>query len=102
MSAAGDILDNELRILIDSARARGINVVTIFDSCNSGTATRDPTFDSGMIRNRGAPALRVKNPIEPNVKTVTAMARSASAGNAVASKPMWRTMRLCAKPRPRS
>lgn len=79
MSAAGDILDNELRILIDSARARGINVVTIFDSCNSGTATRDPTFDSTMIRNRGAPALRVENPIEPNVKTVTAMARSASA-----------------------
>ncbi len=35
-----DILDRELRQIIDRANAAGVNVVTIFDSCNSGTATR--------------------------------------------------------------
>lgn len=37
---SGDILDVELRDRLDAITARGINVVTIFDSCNSGTATR--------------------------------------------------------------
>ena len=36
----GDILDKELRGYIDQATAKGVNVVTIFDSCNSATATR--------------------------------------------------------------
>jgi len=36
-----DIFDSELKLLIDDAATRGVNVVTIFDSCNSGTATRD-------------------------------------------------------------
>ncbi len=36
-----DILDVELRDIIDHAAARGVGVVTIFDSCHSGTATRD-------------------------------------------------------------
>ena len=36
----GDILDKELRGYIDQATAKGVNVVTVFDSCNSGTATR--------------------------------------------------------------
>ncbi len=36
-----DILDIDLKRLIDAALARGVNVTTLFDSCNSGTATRD-------------------------------------------------------------
>lgn len=36
-----DILDVELNAVIEQAVARGVNVVTIFDSCHSGTATRD-------------------------------------------------------------
>ena len=36
----GDILDIELDDLIDKALARGVNVVTIADSCSSGTVTR--------------------------------------------------------------
>jgi len=38
---SGDILDTELRDRLDAITARGVNVVTIFDSCNSGTATRN-------------------------------------------------------------
>ena len=37
----GDIFDIELKARKDRATARGLNFVTIFDSCNSGTATRD-------------------------------------------------------------
>jgi hypothetical protein len=36
-----DILDTELRDWFAVANAAGISVVTIFDSCSSGTATRD-------------------------------------------------------------
>ena len=36
----GDVFDRELRLAFDAITARGVNVVTIFDSCNSGTATR--------------------------------------------------------------
>ena len=38
-----DIYDVELKAEIDQAAARGVSVVTIFDSCHSGTATRDIT-----------------------------------------------------------
>lgn len=37
----GGILDIELREELATALARGVSVVTIFDACNSGTATRD-------------------------------------------------------------
>lgn len=43
-----DILDVELRAIIDAAEARGVTVVTIFDSCHSGTATRD--IASGKVK----------------------------------------------------
>jgi hypothetical protein len=46
-TAVPDILDTEIKRRIDQATAYGINVVTIFDSCNSGTATRDIT---GRVR----------------------------------------------------
>ncbi len=36
-----DIRGRELNALIEAAAARGVSVVTIFDSCHSGTATRD-------------------------------------------------------------
>ncbi len=39
--SVSDILDIELKRLIDAAEARGVNFVTIADSCHSGTLTRD-------------------------------------------------------------
>jgi len=36
-----DIRGRELNAVIEAAAARGVSVVTIFDSCHSGTATRD-------------------------------------------------------------
>ena len=49
----GDILDKELRGYIDQATAKGVNVVTIFDSCNSGTATRGTPTGQGKNAARG-------------------------------------------------
>ncbi len=46
--ATPDVLDRELNVIIKEANLRGINVVTVFDSCNSGTATRG--FDETRIR----------------------------------------------------
>jgi hypothetical protein len=51
-----DILDREIRDIIDRATATDVNVVTIFDSCNSGTATRGNIADG---EGRSAPPLRV-------------------------------------------
>ena len=51
-----DILDRELRDVIDRATSADVNVVTIFDSCNSGTATRGDIADG---EGRSAPPLRV-------------------------------------------
>lgn len=48
-----DIKDDELRSLIRTATDRGVNVVTIFDSCNSGSATRGGERN---VRSRSAPA----------------------------------------------
>lgn len=53
--AGADIIDHETRRLIDRATGLGVRVVTIFDSCNSGTASRD-----GTSVNRTAPDLRVR------------------------------------------
>lgn len=52
---ADGILDVELRDRLAAATARGVSVVTIFDACNSGTATRDVRPDSGS---RGLGAVR--------------------------------------------
>ncbi|WP_439547199.1 caspase family protein [Sandarakinorhabdus sp.] len=52
--ANADIVDHEVRGVIDRATAKGIRVVTWFDSCNSGTASRD-----GRSASRTAPDLRV-------------------------------------------
>ena len=50
--AAADIMDHEVRGLINLATSRGVRVVTLFDSCNSGTANR-----SGTSASRTAPDL---------------------------------------------
>jgi hypothetical protein len=50
-----DILDHEVRGIIDRATGLGVRVVTLFDSCNSGTASRD-----GRSASRTAPDLRVR------------------------------------------
>lgn len=63
-SKGGDILDNELREMIAAASALGVNVVTIFDSCNSGTATRSPWVEPETIRMRFAPDLVVAEPMQ--------------------------------------
>ena len=62
----GDILDREIRDRIDMASAKGVNVVTIFDSCNSGTATRD---DPGDGESRSVPNLRVPSGTRPRQAT---------------------------------
>ncbi len=51
-----DILDHEVRDRINRATSRGVRVVTIFDSCNSGTANRN-----GNSASRTAPDLPVAN-----------------------------------------
>lgn len=58
-STPADILDREIRVIIDRATAAGVRVVTIFDSCNSGTATRSLEGEA-----RTAPPLVVDR-IEP-------------------------------------
>lgn len=64
--APADILDREIRPIIDRATAAGVRVVTIFDSCNSGTATRSLDAEA-----RTAPPLLVGrvDPIEPPATT---------------------------------
>jgi Caspase domain len=59
--AKGDILDKELKAIKDRATAAGIYFVTVFDSCNSGTATRDGA--SGQ--SRSVPMLGGKPPRRP-------------------------------------
>jgi hypothetical protein len=51
-----EILDREIKAVIDGATARGVNVVSIFDSCNSGTVTRDGPAEG---ESRAAPRRRV-------------------------------------------
>lgn len=63
--AKGDILDIELKAIKDRATAAGVRFVTIFDSCNSGTATRDGT--AGQSRN--VPMLMVRPPVRAAAPT---------------------------------
>ncbi|MBW8367846.1 MAG: caspase family protein [Arenimonas sp.] len=70
--AAGDIFDVELKVLKDRATAAGLYFVSIFDSCNSATATR--TGAAGQ--SRSAPALVGATPPAPD-----AMQGSAAGGD---------------------
>jgi hypothetical protein len=56
-----DIYDVELRDQLYTANARGVSVITIFDSCSSGTATRD--LRSGT-ETRDAPTLAIPAPAD--------------------------------------
>lgn len=59
--APGDIFDVELKVLKDRATAAGLFFVTVFDSCNSATATRAGA--AGL--SRSAPALDGATPPVP-------------------------------------
>ena len=54
----GDIFDVELKALKDRATAAGLYFVSVFDSCNSATATRD----AAAGQSRSAPALTIAAP----------------------------------------
>ena len=62
--APGDIFDVELKVLKDRATAAGLFFVSVFDSCNSATATRNgaaglsrsaPAFSGGPPPQRDSP-----------------------------------------------
>ena len=57
----GDIFDVELKALKDRAVAKGLYFVSVFDSCNSATATRD----GAAGQSRSAPALAGATPPAP-------------------------------------
>jgi Caspase domain len=63
----GDIFDTELKAIKDAAVAKGLYFVTIFDSCNSGSATRDPSLGEG----RNAPLLTGTRPVQPEAPPPT-------------------------------
>lgn len=53
-----EILDRHLRQVIDVANARGVNVVTMFDSCNSGTAVRGGEGEGQVRGIDSSPSMR--------------------------------------------
>lgn len=61
----GDILDIELKAIKDRATAAGVHFVTIFDSCNSGTATRDGSIGES----RNVPPLTTRSLVRPTPQT---------------------------------
>jgi hypothetical protein len=70
----GDIVDTELNGVIQAIAARGINVITVFDSCNSGTATRSIPFRKW--RSKAAPAIVAPTPpVQVEVGTSPTAAR---------------------------
>lgn len=57
----GDILDIELKAIKDRAVAKGVYFVSVFDSCNSGTGTRD----GALGQSRNVPRLSGPAPVRP-------------------------------------
>lgn len=57
-----DIRDDELRQLVAAASQKGVNIVTVFDSCNSGSATRNGFRN---VRSRAAPKATLTQTAEP-------------------------------------
>ncbi|MFN3748930.1 MAG: caspase family protein [Sphingorhabdus sp.] len=57
----GDILDIELKAIKDRAVAKGVYFVSVFDSCNSGTGTRD----GALGQSRNVPRLSGTAPVRP-------------------------------------
>ena len=64
----GDIFDVELKALKDRATAKGLFFVSVFDSCNSATATRD----GATGQSRSAPALTGAAPPAPATASTSA------------------------------
>ncbi len=68
---AGEIKDIELKAIKERALARGIYFLTVFDSCNSGTATRDGAMGVArkapplLLRGAQAPAPSAAPPSGP-------------------------------------
>lgn len=60
-NTAGDIFDRELKARKDRATAKGVYFVSIFDSCNSGSATRD----GADWQSRSVPPLEGAPPARP-------------------------------------
>ncbi len=60
-NSAGDIFDRELKARKDRATAKGVYFISIFDSCNSGSATRD----GADWQSRSVPLLEGKPPARP-------------------------------------
>lgn len=73
----GDIFDVELKALKDRAVAKGLYFVSVFDSCNSATATRD----GAAGQSRSAPALGVATPPTIAVATPQTPAATSAGGN---------------------
>ena len=66
--AQGDILGYQVNMLVEAATQRGRNVLTIFDSCESGAASRDLT---GGVR-EVPPASSSSTPADPNFSDLPA------------------------------
>ena len=76
------IVDDEIRVLISAAVKRGVSVVTIFDSCNSGSATRGPGLRQVAVRAAELGGLKAPAP-NPAVQALSAET-GAPAGSAYA------------------
>ena len=63
-----ELLDSQIRVMIDGATAKGVNVVTIFDSCHSGTGARGVGGD-GV--DRFAPPMVVHGLRRPNARAAS-------------------------------
>ncbi len=73
---ANDILDVELKAAIDAAAVGGVSVVTIFDSCHSGTATRDISAGTVKVNRRSRSAVSTTGPTAPPYRFAVSAART--------------------------
>lgn len=74
----GDILDDELRAWIAAANAKGVSIVTIFDSCNSGSATRGEAVARGVSEIPVLHGARPRPAAQPAALGVSNLALSAA------------------------
>ena len=85
-----DILDIDLGRLIDAAQARGVSFVTIADSCNSGSITRDLRGGAARFaapdQAPGGPAADIVPPPVANTANPYRIQLSAAADNQIAKE----------------
>ena len=86
-----DIMGTELAVLINAASRRGVNVVTIFDSCNSGSASRALKSEAAVRMAPPVPATQATRPVghpgSPGSGYVVHLAAAAD-GTPASEKPM--------------